>query len=129
VKESRTAYCKAAADIITYGLGVISRGIKELGAEFKAEMNNAGKRLLASLQTLATGNQDNVFQSFFFSLFNQQRCSKANKYLFIAYNFLVLYSHMEHGNLQSCNTITQHFAKVIFFVRAAITGGRPLFTV
>jgi hypothetical protein len=120
VKESRTAYCKVAADLVTYGLGVTNGAIKELGAEFDAKMNDAGKRLLASLQTLATGDQDNALQSFLFSLFNQQRCGEANKYSFIAYKFLVLYSHTEHGNLQSCNAISQHFAKVVFFARAAI---------
>jgi hypothetical protein len=120
VKESRSAYCKVAADLVTYGLGVISGGIKELGVEFSDEMNDAGQSLLASLQTLAIGEQDIALQAFLFSLFNQQRRGEASKYSFTAYNFLVLYSFTEHGNIQNCNTISQYFAKVIFFARAAI---------
>ena len=120
VKESRTAYCKVAADLVTYALGVISGDIKELGTEFNLEMVNAGKRLLASLQTLSTDDQDDALQSFLFSLFNQQQRGEANKYSFLAYNFLVLYSFTDLGNLQYCSTITQYFAKVIFFARVAI---------
>ena len=120
VKESRTAYCKVGADLVTYGLGVIRGDIKESGAEPSPEMADAGQRLLTSLQTLSTGAQDEALQSFLFSLFNQKRSGEASKYSFLAYNFLVLYSFTEHGNLQGCNRISQYFSKVIFFARTAI---------
>ena len=120
VKESRTAYCKVGADLVTYGLGVIYGDIKESGTEFSLEMADAGWRLLASLQTLSTSAQDEALQSFLFSLFNQKRSGEASKYLFLAYNFLVLYSFTKHGNLQGCNRISQYFSKVIFFARMVI---------
>lgn len=121
VNESRTAYCKVGADLVTYGLGVISGALnEELGTVYNPEMVDAGQRLLASLQTLSTSDQDDALQSFLFSLFNQQRHGEANKFSFLAYNFLVLYSFTELGNLQYCGTITQHFAKVIFFARVAV---------
>ena len=119
-KESRTAYSKVAADLVTYGLGVISGDVKDSGIECSVEMVNAGQRLLASLQTLSTDDQDDALQSFLFSLFNQQQRGDVNKYSFLAYNFLVLYSFTDLGNLQYCSTITQYFAKVIFFARVAI---------
>jgi hypothetical protein len=120
VKASRTAYCKVAADLVTYGLGVISGSIENFGAEINAEMGRAGQALLATLQTIETDDQDKALQTFLFALFSQQRRGEASKYSFIAYNFLVLYSFTEHGNLQTCNAISQHFAKVVFFARAAI---------
>jgi hypothetical protein len=120
VKESRTAYCKVGADLVTYGLGVVTGAIEDSGTEFTPEMTDAGLWLLGSLQTISTADQDEALQSFLFSLFNQKRRGDASKYSFLAYNFLVLYSFTEHGSLQSCNRLTQHFAKVIFFARAAI---------
>lgn len=114
------AYCKVGADLVTYGLGVVTRDIKGSGTDFTPEMADAGRRLLAALQTLSTDNQYDSLQSFLFSLFNQKRSGEANKYTFLAYNFLVFYSFTEHGNLQPCNRFTQHFSKVIFFARTAI---------
>jgi hypothetical protein len=120
VHASRMAYCKVAADLVTYGLGVIDGSIKEFSTECSPEMVCAGKELLASLQKLSTDDQDNALQSFLFSLFNQQQLGEPNKYSFLAFNFLVLYSFTELGQLQYCGTITQHFAKVIFFGRLAV---------
>lgn len=94
--------------------------IQESGTAFTPEMADAGQTFLVSLQTLSTSNQDDALQAFFFSLFNQSRRGEASKYAFVAYNFLVLYSFTELGNLKSCNQISQYFAKVIFFARAAI---------
>jgi hypothetical protein len=120
VKASRTAYCKVGADLVTYSLGVINGSIEKSGTEFNPEMADAGKRFLASLRTLSTGDQDEALQSLLFSLFNQKRCGEASKYAFLAYNFLVLYSFTEHSNLQTCSRISQYFSKVIFFARAAV---------
>lgn len=83
-------------------------------------MADLGQRLIASLQTLSTGDQDDALQAFLFSLFSQKRSGEANKYGFLAYYFLVLYSFTEHGNLQPCNRFSQHFSKVVFFARVAI---------
>jgi len=83
-------------------------------------MVNTGGQLIASLHTLSTRTQDDALQDFLFSLFNQKRCGEADKYTFLTYHFLVLYSFTEHGNLRACNSFSQYFSKVIFFARAAI---------
>jgi hypothetical protein len=119
-KESRTAYCKVAADLITYSLGVITGDIKGSAAELTSEMVDTGQRFLASLKKLSTGDQDDALQCFLFSLFNQKRHGETSKYAFLVYNFLVLYSFTKTGSLRTCNTFTQYFSKVIFFARAAI---------
>ena len=120
MKESRTAYCKVGANLITYALGVVSGTIKDSGTGFNSEMADAGQKVLDLLKTLSTGDQDEALQSFMFSLFNQKQCGEASKYTFLAYNFLVLYLFAEQGNLQPCNRISQYFAKFIFFARVAI---------
>ena len=83
-------------------------------------MVNTGNQLIASLQTLSTSTQHSALQEFLFSLFSQKRCGEADKYTFLAYHFLVLYSFTENGNLRACNSFSQYFSKVIFFARAAI---------
>ena len=80
-------------------------------------MANAGQRLLDMLQTLSTRDQDSALQDFSFSLFSQKRCGEADKYTFLAYDFLVLYSFAKNGNFRACGRFTQYFSKVVFFAR------------
>jgi len=119
-KNTRMAYCKVAADLITYGLGIITGSIKGFKTSFTPEMADAGQKFLASLQTISTRDQDKALQDLLYSLFSQKRCGDANKYTLLTYSFLVLFSFTEHGSLRACNSLTQDFAKVIFFARAAI---------
>ena len=83
-------------------------------------MQNTGQRLLVTLQTLSTEDQDNALQNFLFALFSQKRCGEADKYTFLSYSFLVLYSFTEHGNLRACNSFSQFFSKVVFFARGTM---------
>lgn len=114
-----SAYCKVAADLIVYALGITTGSI-EAKTSFTPEMVDAGEQLIASLQTLSIDAQQNALQEFLFSLFSQKRCGEADKYTFLTYHFLVLYSFTENGNLRACNSFSQYFSKVIFFARAAI---------
>jgi hypothetical protein len=118
--KSRTAYCKVGADIITYCLEVTTGAVQEPKTTFSPEMADAGRGFMRSLMGTSTRNQDEAFQTFLFSLFNQKRTGQAKKYVFLTYTFLAIYSFTEHGNLRACANFSQFFSKVIFFARAAI---------
>jgi len=120
-EDSRKAYCKVATDLVVYALGVIAGDIAEgLTTSFTTEMAEAGQRLITALQGPSTRNQSDALQAFLYTLFSQKRCGGVDKYTFLAYNFLVLYSFTGDGNLQPCNSFTQFFSKVVFFARVAI---------
>ena len=118
--STRSAYCKGGTDLVVYCLGLISGDITEFKTTVSPETADAGRRFLASLQTLSTSNQDKCLQDLFFSLFSQKRYGDADKYSFPAYSFLVPYSYTEHGNLLPCNRFSRYFSMVVFFARASI---------
>ena len=72
VEDTRKAYRKVAADLLTYCLGITTGDIEESKTTFTPEMADAGRTLLTSLQTLSTRDQDDALQSFLFSLFSQK---------------------------------------------------------
>ena len=94
--------------------------VSEFETSINEEIAEAGTKLLATLQTTSISDQDAALQSFLFALFNQKRCRDANKYTFVAFSFLVLYSFSEDGTLKPCNVFSQYFSKVVFFARATI---------
>jgi hypothetical protein len=114
------AYAKVAADLITYTLGLIAGDIEGFETTVTPEVAAAGQRLVVTLRSTSTEDQDDALQQLFFSLFSQKRCGTTNKYTFPPYSFLVLYSFTEHGTLRPCNMFSQFFSKVIFFARAAL---------
>lgn len=114
------AYSKVATDLIVFCLGVITGNINQFETSFTQEIADAGIKFLAALQTTSTSDQDDTIQALLLSLFSQKRCGNANKYTFLSFSFLVLYSFTEDGVLQQCNTFSQYFSKTIFFARGAV---------
>ena len=119
-KETRTAYCKVGADFVTFCLGVTTGNITAFKQmTFTPGMADAGHRLIHALRSTSTREQDKALQGYLLSLFSQKRQGAA-KFVFPAYNFLIIYSFTEHGNLRPCGVFSQYFSKVVFFARAAI---------
>jgi len=121
IEKTRTAYCKVGADLVTFCLQVTGGDIT--GFEpmtFTPEMTAAGEKLEATLWKTSTRDQDEALQAYLLSLFTHKRCGSADKFVFPAYNFLIIYSFTEHGNLRPCGMFSQYFSKVVFFARAAI---------
>ena len=119
-EETRKAYGKVATDLVVFCLGVITGKIDQFRTSFTQDIADAGTKFLTALQRTSTADQDEALQAFLFSLFNQKRCGEADKYTFLTFSFLVLYSFTERGTLRQCNTFTQFFSKTIFFARGAI---------
>ena len=118
--STRKAYSKVATDCLVYCLGVITGDITEFKTSFTQEMADAADNFLTALQTTSTSDQDDALQSFLFSVFSQKRCGTPDKYSFLIYSFLVLYSFSEDGTLKPCNTFSQYNSKVIFFGRSTL---------
>jgi len=118
--KTRKAYAKVGTDLVVFCLGIITGEIDSFETSFSQDIAEAGTRFLTALQTTSTTDQDDALQSLLFSLFSQKRCGEESKYTVLAFSFIVLYSFTEEGMLQPCNTISQHFSKVVFFARAAI---------
>lgn len=83
-------------------------------------MTAAGDRFMDTLERISTRDQDEALQDYLFSLFSHKRCGTANKFFFPVYNFLIIYSFTEDGNLRPCNSFTPFFSNLIFFGRQAI---------
>lgn len=119
-KGTRDAYSKIGADLVTFCLLVTSGKITDFKQmRFTAKMADAGKKLLGSLERISTRDQDRALQAYLFSLFSHKRCGTINKFYFPVYNFLIIYSFTENGNLRACNLFTPFFSGVIFIGRAA----------
>jgi len=115
---SRAAYCKVASDLTTFCLSVSTGGIEGFkDMQCTPEMTEARQEFMASLGRTSTEAQDAALHSFLFSLFTQKRCGTASKFVFPAYDFLVMYSFRPDGNLRSCGYFSQYFSKAVFIVR------------
>ena len=121
LKTTRTAYCKLGADLTTFCLLVVTGEINEFEQmKYTPEMADAGRQFLTSLRKTSTKDQDATLQTFLFSLFSQKRCGAAGKFVFPVYDFLVIYSFTQDGNLRSCGYFSQYFSKAVFFGRLTV---------
>jgi len=77
-------------------------------------------KFLSTLRTTSTTDQDEALQNFFFAIFTQKRRGDVNKYSFLSFSFLTLYSFTEDAALQPCNVFSQYFSKTILYGRGTI---------
>jgi len=114
-------YSKATSDLITFALGVVTDDIAGWKKSiYSNEIKDAGFRFLAVLQNGSEGQKVEALQNLLFAIFSQKRTGNAEKYTFLSFSFLVLYSFKREGHLDHCSKFTQHFSKIIWFARAAI---------
>ena len=114
-------YTKAATDLVVFALGVTTDSIAEWKrSAFSDEIRDAGTRFLAVLKTDSEDDKARSIQDLLYAIFTQKRTGCADKYTFLAFSFLVLYSFRREGYLDHCNSFTQGFSKLIWFARASI---------
>lgn len=101
-------------------LGVITGDIEKFTTTLTDDIKQCGENFLNSLKGVSITAQDESLQSFLFALFSQKNRGAANKYAFLTFCFLVLYSFTEHGTLYKCSDFSQFFSKVVFFGRSTI---------
>jgi len=114
-------YTKAATDLIVFALGVTTDSIAEWKkSAYSDEIKDAGSMFLAALEAGSEDEKAKSLQALLFAIFSQKRTGCADKYTFLAFSFVVLYSFRREGHLDHCNKFTQSFSKLIWFARAAI---------
>lgn len=119
--NSIMVYSKAATDLIVFTLGVVTDSITEWKRSvYSDEIKAAGLEFSAVLDAGLEDEKAEALQALLLAIFSQKRTGDSDKYTFISFSFLVLYSFRKEGHLDHCNFFTQHFSKLIWFARAAI---------
>lgn len=114
-------YSNAATDLVVFSLGVTTDSISEWKKTgYSDEISVASSGFSDALKSGSDEEKAEALQTLFFAIFSQKRIGDADKYSFLCYSFLVLYSFRKEGHLDHCNTFTQHFSKLIWFARSAI---------
>jgi len=114
-------YTNACTDLIVFSLGVTTGTIPGwTKTVYTDAIKGAGTQFLAILDTGSKDEKAEALQALLYTIFSQKRTACADKYVFLAFSFLVLYAFRREGHLDNCNNFTQSFSKLIWFARAAI---------